>query len=62
VETLAQGVARAAALAISGAQRDAMAVRASRFAAAHRGAAKRMAERVLDLLPPAMPLSAPADR
>lgn len=62
VETLAQGVPRAAALAISGAQRDAMAVRASRFAAAHRGAAKRMAERVLDLLPPAMPLSAPADR
>ncbi|WP_019559274.1 lipid IV(A) 3-deoxy-D-manno-octulosonic acid transferase [Caldimonas manganoxidans] len=52
VQTLSQGVQEAVALAVDSGRREDMATRARRFAAAHRGAAQRMAERVLGLLLP----------
>ncbi len=49
VETLTQGLAEALVLLTKADERDAMAAAATAFAAAHRGAAARMAAPILDL-------------
>ena len=51
VETLDQAVTEAVALLADPARRAGMAAAATTFAAAHRGAAQRMADRILALIP-----------
>ncbi|MBB3192980.1 3-deoxy-D-manno-octulosonic acid transferase [Roseateles terrae] len=58
VETLDQAVTEAMALLADPARRAGMAAAATTFAAAHRGAAQRMADRILALLPSSGPATA----
>lgn len=58
VETLDQAVTDAMALLDDPARRAGMAASATTFAAAHRGAAQRMADRILALLPSSRPATA----
>jgi len=51
VADMQQGLSQALGLCADAAQRQAMAARALRFAQAHRGAAQRMAQAILELLP-----------